>query len=68
MKKVTHTVVCPYNKDHKFPVVLELKDESKGTKSSIDTFCPFCDKIVRVEIEGELSPDTVIMRGKEEYL
>ena len=63
MKKVI-TVICPFNKDHKFPVALKLKDESRDAKSSIDIYCPFCDKPVRVEIDGELLPDTVIMRGR----
>jgi hypothetical protein len=63
MKKVTYTVICPFNKDHKFPLVLEVEDEAKGVKSSIESFCPFCDKFVQIEIEGELAPDTEVMRG-----
>lgn len=68
MEKVTYNVVCPYNKAHKFPVVLELKDKSRGAKSSIDTYCPFCDKFIRIEIDKKLFPDTEIMRRKGENL
>jgi hypothetical protein len=60
--KVVYTVICPFNKDHKFPVVLEVADETKGVKSSINPFCPFCKEFVQIEIDEELSLNTEVMR------
>jgi hypothetical protein len=65
MKSVTYTVICPFDPGHRFPVVLEMEDgsEEKEKKSHVETYCPFCDKFVRVTVEGQLEPDVSVMRG-----
>ncbi len=62
MKKVTYTVVCPYNKEHTFPVVLQLEDESRGAESTFEVYCPFCDKYVQASLKAELKPDQYVYR------
>ena len=60
---ITYLVICPFEKGHKFPVVLEVEQNKKGEGSSFEAHCPYCDKYVRVSIEKELKPDKVVLRG-----
>ena len=62
MEKVTYNVICPYDKEHTFPIVLKVKDKNDDIKNTIETYCPFCDKYVRVEIDKELVPDKEVFR------
>ena len=57
MSKVTYAVVCPHDKFHKLPVVLDVKDNSKGVESTFEVYCPFCDRYVRVKIDKQQEPD-----------
>jgi len=63
MSKVTYTVICPFDKKHKFPVVLEVEDKTGGVPDSFQEYCPFCDKFVQVTIDKKLKPDTKVLRG-----
>jgi len=65
MKKPTYIVICPFNPQHRFPVVLEVEEgsEEKGKESRFETYCPFCDKFVQVTVAGKLEPDVSVMRG-----
>ena len=60
---ITYIVICPFNKDHKFPVVLEVEQNKKRVGSSFEAHCPYCDKYVRVTIDKELKPDKAVLRG-----
>jgi len=60
---ITYIVTCPFEKDHKFPVVLEVEQNKKAEGSSFEAHCPYCDKYVRVKIEKELKPDIVVSRS-----
>ncbi len=62
MAKKTCTVLCPHNKEHKLPVIIQLEDETKGAESITEEYCPFCDKPVRVKIDQGLKPDAEILR------
>ena len=62
MSKVTYTVICPFDKKHKFPVVLEVEDEKQGVADSFEEYCPFCDKFVQVTIDKKLAPDVDTLR------
>ncbi len=62
MKKVTYTVICPFDKSHKFPATYEIEDEATGVPSAIEEYCPFCDKYVRVQIDQRLRPDQEVLR------
>lgn len=62
MGKVTFTVICPYNKEHKFPVVLEVKDNTQDVENTFEEYCPYCDKYVQVKIDQELKPDVEVHR------
>jgi hypothetical protein len=62
-KTITYSVICPFGKDHKFPVVLEVDQNKKGEGGSFEARCPFCDKYVQVTIEKELKPDKTVLRG-----
>jgi len=62
MKKITYTVICPFDKKHKFPVVLEVEDEAGSAPDSFEEYCPFCEKFVRVTIEKKLVPDVDTLR------
>jgi len=63
MKKVTYTVICPFNEKHKFPVVYEVEDETAGVESKAIEYCPFCDKPAEVTIQEKLKNDINVMRG-----
>ena len=60
---ITYIVICPFGKNHKFPVVLVVEQNKKAEGSSFEAHCPYCDKYVRVTIEKELKPDKVALRG-----
>jgi hypothetical protein len=62
MSTITYTVICPFDKKHKFPVVVEVEDESEGAPDSLEEYCPFCDKFVRVTIDKKLVPDVDTLR------
>ena len=53
MKK-TYTVICPFDENHEFLIVVEIKDESSGVENTLEEYCPFCEKFVQVEVQGEL--------------
>lgn len=62
---VSYTVICAFNRDHKLEVDLEVKDGNASEESSIDVYCPFCDKYVTAKIDKKVADDTVIFRQTE---
>lgn len=62
MGKVSYTVICPYNKEHKFSVVLDVEDKAQGVENTFEEYCPFCDKYVQVKIDQKLKPDIEVFR------
>lgn len=61
MSKVTYSVICPFDPTHKFPVVVEGEDKKKA-RDTLEEYCPFCEKFVRVTIEKKLKPDADTLR------
>ena len=62
MSTITYSVICPFDSNHKFPVVLEVGDEKKGVADTFEEYCPFCDKFVQVTIDKKLAPDADTLR------
>jgi len=62
-KKVHYNVQCAYNPDHVFETVFEIEGGSEGlVETELETFCPFCGKIMAVTIKGIVMPDSAIIR------
>ena len=40
-EKITYSVICPFNKEHKFPVVLEVEKNKKGEGSGFEAYSIF---------------------------
>ena len=51
-KKVLKEVVCCHNPEHVFTIAVALEPGSKGASSTIEAYCPLCDKFVSVTIQG----------------
>jgi len=63
MSKITYSVICPFDPTHKFPVVVdEVEDKKKRANDTLEEYCPFCEKFVRVTIEKKLKPDANTLR------
>jgi uncharacterized protein YbaR (Trm112 family) len=62
---ITYIVVCPFNRSHKLPVVLEVEEikMKKKKKECVEVYCPSCDKYFQVAIDKQLKPDTTVTRG-----
>lgn len=62
MAKVSFTVICAFNPDHKFPVVYDITNESEDIQDSKQEFCPYCGKLVNVTVKGELEAVSTVHR------
>ena len=66
-KKVLCRVQCVYNEKHIFEKVFEIEEGSETKEESeVETYCPFCDKLVTVVVKGKVTPDTSIFRSIRE--
>jgi Zn finger protein HypA/HybF involved in hydrogenase expression len=61
-EKITYSVICPFCKEHKLSVVLEVDQKKEGEGGSFEARCPFCDKYVQVPIGTELNLNTTVIR------
>ena len=47
-----------------FEIAIDIKAESEEKNTSeIDAYCPFCDKILTVELKGKILSDATILRA-----
>jgi hypothetical protein len=64
IKKVLYHVQCVYNEKHIFEKVFEIEEGSEAKEESeVETYCPYCDKLVTVVVKGKVTPDTSIFRN-----
>ena len=61
MKKA-YTVICSKNKEHRFPVVYEIEENTGDVISRPTERCPFCGALVEVTVKGKIENDTIIRR------
>ena len=63
MKKILYKVTCP--KEHSFKHIVEVEEAKGGEKieTTLDLYCPFCDRNVMVGIDGVPVDDTVVHRN-----
>ncbi len=53
ISRVKYDVQCAFNAEHIFEKVFEIEEGSEDVQSEVETYCPFCDKMVKVTIKGE---------------
>lgn len=64
MEKKLYHVQCVYDEKHIFEKVFEIEEGSEEKEESeVETYCPFCDKLVTVVIKGKVPKDRTIYRG-----
>jgi hypothetical protein len=61
IQKILYKVQCFYNPDHIFEKAYNIEEGSEGIESEIQPFCPFCEKHVKVTIQGKVVPDKDIL-------
>ena len=61
-KKVVYNVECAYNEEHVFEKVFTIEEGSEKIETEIEAYCPFCDKMVTVTVQGKVIPDESILR------
>jgi phage terminase large subunit GpA-like protein len=61
MSKVIYKVKCPHCKNE-FPLVVEVEEGSSETISNADVYCPHCNKVVKVKVEGKLVKDAEVFK------
>ena len=65
-KKIKHTVRCVTNPEHIFDKVFDIKEGRNDSKTSeVQTYCPYCNAEVAIEIQGEAFKDIDLLRRFE---
>lgn len=63
IKTKTLCVICEFNPDHIIEKDIEIKaDSEEQSISTINVYCPFCDKWTNGIVKGELVPDVTMLR------
>jgi hypothetical protein len=66
MKKVLYNVQCVYDEKHVFEKVFEIETGSEEKEETeVETYCPYCNKLVTVVVKGKVPPDKTVFRGIE---
>jgi len=61
-KKIICNVRCAFDETHVFEAAFLIKEGSEDIKTRVEKFCPFCDKMVTVAVQGEVLPDRELLR------
>ena len=61
-RKVVYNVQCSYNVDHVFEKAFDVEKGSEDKQTQIETFCPFCEKIVKITVQGKVALNTELLR------
>ena len=65
-KKVLYDVQCIYDEKHVFEKVFEIEAGSEEKEETeVETYCPYCNKLVTVVVKGKVPPDKAVFRGIE---
>ncbi len=63
-KKKVFSVQCPIDKSHVFDKTFELEEgvdpDPLGTE--LDTFCPFCNRMVTIKVTGDAIKNEYLLR------
>ncbi|HLC15941.1 MAG TPA: hypothetical protein VJL89_06910 [Thermodesulfovibrionia bacterium] len=62
MKHIIFNVKCPYKEHPPLPYSVTVNESKNIQGSSVDIYCPFCDKYINVKIEGTPVDNTEIDR------
>ncbi|MCP4217763.1 MAG: hypothetical protein GY765_24190 [bacterium] len=62
-KEVMYKIECVYDKTHIFDKIFKIKKGSEEKMvSPNEVYCPYCNKLVTVEVKGEVVPDKNCLR------
>ncbi|MGD2087858.1 MAG: hypothetical protein PVH61_16895 [Candidatus Aminicenantes bacterium] len=62
-KKVLYDVQCVYDEKHVFEKVFEIEAGSEEKEETeVETYCPYCNKLVTVVVKGKVLPDKVVFK------
>jgi len=63
-KKVLYDVECVHDEKHVFEKVFEIEAGSEEKEETeVETYCPYCSKLVTVVVKGKVLPDKTVFRG-----
>lgn len=62
IRKEKHTVECS-NCGKTFPIVLQVDPDNLTGSTSMEVRCPFCEKLLTIDLPGGLSADEIVFRG-----
>lgn len=60
-KKVVYNVQCPHNTEHLFQRELLIEDGTENVVSTVEAYCPWCEVMLNVEVQGRLVPNKKII-------
>ncbi len=64
MEKKLYHVQCVHDEKHIFEKFFEIEAGSEEKEETeVETYCPYCDKLVTVVIKGKVLADGTIYRG-----
>jgi hypothetical protein len=62
-KKVLYNVQCVYDEKHVFEKVFEIEaGTEEKEETEVQTYCPYCNKLVTVVVKGKVPPDKTVFR------
>ena len=61
-KKVLKKVICCHNPEHVFSVAFAIEPGSEDCPSTVEAYCPQCDKFLSVTVRGEPEVNKVLLR------
>ena len=62
-KTKTVNVICEFNPDHIIEKNIEIQNGTqKTTSSTINAYCPFCDKWTNGQVQGEMVVNDSVLR------
>ncbi len=61
-KKVKYKVECVNNPEHIFEKVIEIIE---GKETEIQAFCPWCEELVNIKIQGKPAEEIILRKFKE---
>jgi ribosomal protein L44E len=62
-KKVLYQVQCIHNENHLFEKVFEIEAGSEEKEETeVETYCPYCNKLVTVVVKGKVPLDKPFYR------
>ncbi len=61
-KKIILNVQCAFDPNHIFEKAYTIQEGTEDRESKVEAYCPFCDKMVSITIQGKPVPDKELLR------